>query len=123
MVMGLIALIICVVSALIWPDVKITSTTGATVFLYSVGLLVGIKRFANKISFNILWTKVLAMIAGTNLGVYLVHPFFIKLFDKLFSINENDWFHIYIFPFLIYAVCIVFTLVCKKIPIIKNIFP
>lgn len=122
-VLGALAFAGVLTIALFMPSLKTTSTTGLAVFLYSVGLFIIIKRISKMIVFNEKTMKKIAMIASTNLGVYLIHPFFIKLLDKILDINQNNWFHIYLFPFIIYFICVVFTLVCKKLPVIKNIFP
>ncbi|KRO09545.1 acyltransferase 3 [Paucilactobacillus hokkaidonensis] len=123
MVFGFLSLMIALFFGFYAPSLKTTSTTGLLVFLYSAALMICIKRISGRIIFSEKWVRLLTRISATNLGVYLMHPFFIKLFDKIFFINENNWIHIYLFPFLVYIVCVGVTLMGKKIPIVKYIFP
>ncbi|MFR0554165.1 acyltransferase [Loigolactobacillus coryniformis subsp. coryniformis] len=120
---GSISLILAVILSFSNPGLKTTSTTGLLVFLYSVALFIIIKRWGSRIILNDKQTLILAKIASTNLGVYLVHPFFIKAFDKVFVLKQTSWIHVYLFPFIIYGFSIVVIFICKKIPIVKSIFP
>lgn len=123
MLSGLLALGIALVMAIIHPQLKTTSTTGLIVFLYSVALFIGIKRIINRITFSEKTIKLFSTVSAANLGVYLMHPLFIKILDKLLAINENSLIHIYLYPFLIYFICVFLTIILKKVPVLKNIFP
>lgn len=120
---GLVSIIISLILNALKPSLKTTSTTGLIAFLYAVALFILIKRVISVLNFTDKQINFIATIASTNLGVYLMHPFFIKVFDKLFNVTQTNWSHIYLFPFLIYIVCILITLIGKKIPFVKYIFP
>ncbi|MFC6170166.1 acyltransferase [Loigolactobacillus jiayinensis] len=86
---GLLSLLLTLILNAVRPEIKITSTTGLIVFLYSISLFILIKRLANKINFTDKMVQIITIIVSTNLGVYLMHPAFIKVFDKIFSISQT----------------------------------
>lgn len=123
MVLGGISLIGSLVLGIMQPSLKLTSTTGMVTFMYSIGLFIGIKRIVESMKFHTNLITKLSLIASTNLGVYLIHPFFIRVLDKLLNVNEFSLIHIYLFPFVVYFLCAITVLIVKKIPFLKVIFP
>lgn len=104
-------------------NLDMNNSTGPIVFFYSVGLFTLVKRIMEKINLNSKLSVLFKTMASASLGIYIIHPFFIRLFDKIFSVNEMSRLHIYIFPLMVYIVCLLFLLVIKKIPGGKYIFP
>ncbi|MHA5215364.1 acyltransferase [Oenococcus oeni] len=104
-------------------NLDMNSSTGPIVFFYSVGLFTLVKRIMGKINLSSKFSVIFKTMASTSLGIYIIHPLFIRLFDKFFSVNEMSLLHIYIFPFMVYIVCMMLVLLIKRIPGGKYIFP
>lgn len=117
------ALFLALIMIYIMPRLVVTSITGAITFLYSTGIFILIKRIVSNLKFKDSLKTIFAKLASASLGVYLIHPIFIKLFDKLIRINQYHWIHIYLYPVLLYIVCVSLILLIKKLPGVKRIIP
>lgn len=65
--------------------------------------------------------KILKTLSGCSLGIYLMHMTVYRFLAHY--IQEYCWEWRLLVPFLIYAICLVATLLLKKIPILRNIVP
>ena len=103
-------------------------------FPYAVAIYILIKRFADMHDQNIHVTAFTAKLASTSLGIYILHPMLIALFDWIvfkrsaahfgtyMSVLENP-VHIFIFPILIYIVLVPIIYFLKKVPFMKYVLP
>lgn len=68
-------------------------------------------------------------ISSASFGIYLVHPIFLMLLDKgnlgfvLNSLSGNPLYFVPVTTFAVFTLSYLFTVVVKKIPIIKHIVP
>ncbi|MFT8470906.1 acyltransferase [Oenococcus sp.] len=111
------------VSLGIGTNLDMNNSTGPIVFFYSAGLFTLVKRLMISVKVTVSAAKILKTLASTSLGIYIIHPFFIKLFDKLLSITDLSLIHVYLFPFMVYLACVLVVLIVKKLPGGKYIFP
>ena len=103
-------------------------------FLYSVALYLIIMRGVGYIR-NPQILKLFALLSTASLGVYILHPLFYAVFDKVIlgvSVSRWDAFlkgvltnpnHIFIMPVVTYIVLAIILLLVKKIRIINYIIP
>lgn len=104
---------------------------------YTFALYFIVKRVCEYISdhqrFDFLhqWFSVLS---SASLGIYILHPMFLQLLDWLaFHATPKYWnhyyqvlqnpIHIYLWPFVLYAVLTILVIMVKKIKFIKYILP
>lgn len=69
--------------------------------------------------------RILKKVADTTWGIYLIHPFFIHLFVKLFKVSIAGYSQILAFPLVslaVFAISAVTVFVLKKIPGLKWLF-
>ena len=101
-------------------------------FLYSVGLYILIKRFVNHhTNYNY---KIAQWLSGSSLGIYILHPIFYAIFDKVvyktsagnwkeYLITLNSPLHIFLMPFVVYIIIAIPLHYLKKSKLIKTIIP
>lgn len=100
-------------------------------FLYSVGLYIFIKRLVNHTNYNY---KIAQWLSGSSLGIYILHPIFYAIFDKLiyktsagnwkdYLITLNSPLHIFLMPFAVYIVIAIPLHYLKKLKLVKTIIP
>ena len=100
-------------------------------FLYSVGLYIFIKRLVNHTNYNY---KTAQWLSGSSLGIYILHPIFYAIFDKLvYKTSSGDWkeylitlnspLHIFLMPFVVYIVIAIPLHYLKKLKLVKTIIP
>lgn len=102
-------------------------------FPYALAVYLMIKRLADQNS-NEHIAKFTARLASTSLGIYILHPMLIALFDWVFfkqtsehwtgylTVLENP-VHIFVFPVVIYLILAPLIYWLKKIPMVKYILP
>ena len=74
-----------------------------------------------KIAENPQISKIISRISACSFGIYLMHMIVYRFLRRF--IAEFHWEWRLIVPFVIYAICLLFTYLLKKIPVIKNIVP
>lgn len=89
--------------------------------LYSVGVFVFIKSVSSRFSDKVL--SVFRFLSKYTFGVYLIHIFIIRGFEKLFMIDTTNIYYRLAFPPVVFAVAVFFCYILKKIPFIKRIVP
>lgn len=67
--------------------------------------------------------NLITKISSCSLGIYLIHLLIMRFLElNLFVSGENEYFRFF-GMFLTYAIGLLFVLIIKKIPVIKNIVP
>ncbi|GAA2956519.1 acyltransferase [Ligilactobacillus murinus] len=128
---GCITLVASIINVL--TDGKYIFLSGYSSFLYSVALYLVVKRVTTKIKQEGV-LKFFALMSGASLGIYILHPIFFAIFDKVVfheTINNwqnylvvmNSWVHIFILPVVSYALLVVLVLCLKKIKLIAKVLP
>ncbi|WP_295746259.1 acyltransferase [uncultured Limosilactobacillus sp.] len=103
------------------------------VFPYAVAIYLLIKRVSAKVQ-KVSLQIYAAKLASTSLGIYVLHPIVIPLFDNLLfnhSLfgNSNSIYiltnpiHILVLPFIIYVFLVIFILALKKTKLFGFILP
>ncbi len=128
---GTIALLLAIINVL--THEKYVFLSGYSPFLYSVALYLVVRRLTTKITEE----KVLnlfSVMSGASLGIYILHPLFFTVFDKMvFHVTPNNWekyldvmnnwVHIMIMPLITYIVLVIVVLALKKIKFVAKILP
>lgn len=65
--------------------------------------------------------KIISIVSGCSFGVYLTHMIILRALLRL--IGSSCWEWRLLVPFLIYTLAVAFTLILKKMPVLKNIVP
>ncbi|RPF54171.1 acyltransferase [Aquisalibacillus elongatus] len=87
--------------------------------IIAMGVFLAVKRFGNKKP-----SPIIKLLAKYSFGIYLIHPIFIDLFDRLFSdtmVEQLPVIYMIIVVGLTALLSLVSTLLFKKIPLIKRI--
>ncbi|MBQ9609880.1 MAG: acyltransferase [Lachnospiraceae bacterium] len=91
--------------------------------MYSIGIFVLIKIIAEKISSEHFW-KIINFLGKYTFSVYLMQWFIMDFVTHKFSeINIYSMWYRLGTPILIYLICVIITIVLRKIPILKKIVP
>lgn len=112
---------------------KIVYFNNLGTMFYTFGLYILIKRLTNHARSERV-TKFFAVLSSASLGIYVLHPLFIQLFDwYLFHVTPKVWdsyfevlqnpIHIYVYPFVLYLVMAPIVLLIKKFKLMKYILP
>lgn len=102
-------------------------------FPYTIAVYLLIKRLAEQ-NDNVRVANIVAKFASTSLGIYILHPILIALFDwLLFGQTSERWtkyltvlenpIHIFVFPIIIYILLVPLIYWFKKLPLSKYILP
>lgn len=128
-IVGMVCLFLNILNVL--TNLKIRALNNIGPFLYSVGLYLLIKKIVD--NYHIRY-KTAEWLSGSSLGIYILHPLFYALFDKVvFHTSSGDWsgymhtlsnpIHILIMPFVVYIIIAVPLHYLKKLKLIKMIIP
>ncbi|KID42276.1 acyltransferase [Fructilactobacillus fructivorans] len=128
---ALAALVISlVISLFIFKDLpasimNLKENGGPLLFLYVIGIYLWIKDFveSHKVFVKQKFQNLLAKMASVSLGIYILHPFFLKLFMVVTKTTFDSWLDILVMPLFTYVVCGLVVYVIKKIPFMKDILP
>ncbi len=90
--------------------------------LYSVGIFVLIKSISDRITSERFW-KIVDFLGKFTFEVYLLQWFIMDLAKKLFGIDVYSMWYRLGAPALIYLICVLISMVLKKIPLVKKIVP
>lgn len=131
MIVGTISLIVIILIAffrfkIISPLVSNLGGYGGPLnFFYTIGIYLVIKKLVEShgIFENHRVQKWLAMLSSLSLGIYILHPFFLKLFMKITNTQFGNWIDILCMPIFAYVMCGLTVYIIKKISVIKNIIP
>ena len=66
------------------------------------------------------WLKKLS---GASLGVYVMHQFIIMILEHLLHIDVSSYYHMIIFPMVVWLITIVIVLILQKIPVVNRLLP
>ena len=130
-ILGMVTLLASLIN--IFTAGKYSFLSGYSPFLYSVSLYLIVKRITEHVKKE----KVLqffALCSGASLGIYILHPLFYALFDKIvYRTTINDWtayldvlndpIHILILPIVAYIILVAGVLLLKRIKLIAKILP
>ncbi len=91
--------------------------------LYSAGIFEFIK--------NVNWnssklkgiTRAAVQISKYTFAIYLMHYFVLEVLYRLFSLNEYSIFYRLLIPAPVILICILLTVIIRKIPVLKKIVP
>lgn len=91
--------------------------------LYSAGVFEFIK--------NVNWnssklkgiTRAAVQISKYTFAIYLMHYFVLEVLYRLFSLNEYSIFYRLLIPAPVILICILLTVIIRKIPVLKKIVP
>ncbi|WP_263850452.1 acyltransferase [Fructilactobacillus lindneri] len=94
-------------------------------FLYTIGLYVFIKQLVEDDTLfqNVKMQKCLAVLASLSLGIYILHPFFLKIFMKMTGTEFSSWLDILVMPIFVYITCGLTVYILKRIPFVNKILP
>ncbi|MBO5460728.1 MAG: acyltransferase, partial [Ruminococcus sp.] len=96
--------------------------TNIPCILYAVGVFVFFRENGNRIMEGKAG-KAIEKLAKYTFSVYLMHWFVIDVLVRLFDINTLSIIYRLVAPFIIVPICILATLVLRKIPLIRHIVP
>ncbi|ETO41016.1 acyltransferase 3 [Fructilactobacillus florum 8D] len=98
---------------------------GPLLFVYTIGAAVFLQKLGTKLGFfqRRQVQKVLAALSSLSLGVYILHPFFLKLFFVLTGTAYTSWLDLLVMPIFTYVLCGLAVYLLKKIPYVKTILP
>jgi surface polysaccharide O-acyltransferase-like enzyme len=130
-VIGGVTLLLSLLNILL--NEKVTFFNNIGPFLYSVSLYLLIKRGVGHIK-NGKMLNIFAKLSGASLGIYILHPLFYALFDKIvYKAEVTEWqhylvvlnnpVHIYLLPVVAYIVLSIIILLLKRIELVRYILP
>lgn len=131
MILGVVSLIIIIIIAFFRFQIKnpliynLGEYSGPLNFFYTIGFYIVIKRMVENhhIFENSKVQKWLAVLSSLSLGIYILHPFFLKLFMKITHTQFGSWIDILCMPIFAYVLCGITVYLIKKVPLLKNIIP
>lgn len=91
--------------------------------LYSVGIFLFFKEHGKKILNNSRARQLINLCQRHTFSVYLMHWFIMQLIIKLFKINQYSILYRVGFPFIIFGICMLISVIVKKIPLVRKILP
>lgn len=91
---------------------------------YSFGFMLFIKHLPYEKLFKIFPQKLMRTIASASLGVYILHMIFLILMerDPVFS-QIRSVYYMLVFSPIVYILCVLITLLFKKLPVLKHLLP
>ena len=102
-------------------DINIKQSYSAIyVAVMAISVFIVCKRLFNNTKEN----PLIRSLSGCTWGIYLIHPFFIHLFNKFFDISIEGYNQLIAFPIaclIIFAVSYVVVVILKRIPLINKI--
>lgn len=126
-VIGICALAFLLISEIFLPNVASHDILGNSpyLFFYVIGVFTLIKLIVGKFKlFNNIHVKsLLAKMASVSLVIYILHPFFFKVFDVIFKGSPSGFMHVFIMPIVTYVLCGLMVYVIKKVPFVKDALP
>ncbi|WP_054690589.1 acyltransferase [Fructilactobacillus florum] len=88
---------------------------GLFIFFYATGIYLIIKKGAEKSDFLNKHATFVAKLASTSLGIYILHPLFYHLFEKIFKVSYTSFSYVWIMPVITYIICALLIYNAKKI--------
>lgn len=128
---GVLTLLMGIINTLIQGKLALFRNIGP--FFYSVAIVLLIKRLGNQIkSESVL--HCFTVLSGASLGIYILHPLFYAVCDKLvFHASVKGWdqylrvlnnpIHIFVLPIFAYIVMATAILILKRSKIVRTILP
>ncbi|MCK8616843.1 acyltransferase [Fructobacillus sp. M158] len=94
-------------------------------FIYSVGFFIVVKEWVENHSVfeNVKLQKILSLFSSLSLGIYILHPFFMKIFMRLTNTVFDSWLDILFMPIFTYVCAAAVSYIIKKIPYVKELLP
>lgn len=94
-------------------------------YLYTIGFFIFVKEIVekSKVMRKNKVSKTMAILSSLSLGIYVIHPFLLKLFMVMTKTEFNSWIDILCMPVFTYVGCGLIVFASKKIPYLREIFP
>lgn len=89
---------------------------------YASGIFLFFKKYGNKIMDTFVGS-IVDCLKRYTFAIYLLHWFVMKLLLALYPFNTQSLIYSLGMPFLIVPICMVITMLLRKIPIVKYIVP
>ena len=89
--------------------------------LYSIGVFVFVKSITIKLNAKLI--SLFEFLSRYTFGVYLIHIFVIRGFEKFFIIDNTNIIYRLVSPFIYFTICVTSSYFIKKIPLLKRIVP
>jgi surface polysaccharide O-acyltransferase-like enzyme len=126
---GLFCLLLNIINIL--TSMKYSFLNNIGPFLYSVSIYLIIKRIVTNKQRDY---KISRWLAGSSLGIYILHPIFYAFFDKIFfKAGSGDWnkyltvlnnpIHILLMPFVVYFIIAIPLHYLKKFNLVRILIP
>ena len=91
---------------------------------YSAGIMLFIKHLNYNRLYKVIPQKVIVAISSTCFSVYILHMAFIMIRNNIECIMEqNEVLLMTLTPIIVYTICVLISLIVKKIPILKHLMP
>lgn len=118
---GLFSLVLSIAGTLLLGKVRVIRYIGP--MLYSVAIVLIIKRITEQHSFSEKTGKWFQNAASASLGMYILHVLFYKVFTKAFHLQMTDMTYIFVMPVVVYIIGTPLIYLLKKNKYIKMILP
>ena len=67
--------------------------------------------------------KAVSAIAGAGFGVYLMHMIVYRILQHITGLSAHSYLWRFGMPFVIYGICVLATVLMKKIPVVRRLVP
>lgn len=67
--------------------------------------------------------KAVSAIAGAGFGVYLMHMIVYRILQHITGLSAHSYLWRFGMPFVIYGICVLATVIMKKIPVVRRLVP
>lgn len=118
---GIIAFVLSILETLTVGKIKMLGGIGP--MLYSVAVVLIVKRFSDNHSFHIKTANLFRKMASSSLGMYILHVLFYKIFSKLFNVGMTNLSYIFVMPIVVYIVGTPLIYLLKKNKFVRIILP
>ena len=101
------------------PDEFFLGNMRPTNFIMVVAIFIFFKDFSDKLNVS---SKFITLCSRTTLGIYLIHPVFLKIFYglKLQLISPTPWLNVPLTAVSIFLLSFIFVFILKKVPFLKK---
>lgn len=118
---GLIALVLAITGTVTLGKIKIIAYIGP--MLYSVAVVLIVKRIVEQHQFSYKTSKLFQMAASSSLGMYILHVLFYKVFSKLFHLEMTSLVYILVMPVVVYLIGTPIIYLARKNKYIRMLLP
>lgn len=118
---GLIVLILTIMGTLTLGKIRIIGSFGP--MLYSVAIVLIVKRITEQHHFSDRTSKLFQMAASSSLGMYILHVLFYRVFTKVFHLGWTSLVYILVMPVVVYLIGTPLIYLVRKNKYIRMILP